>query len=495
MRSEYRQSHLSGGFLLGKLKRWQGTETAGAFLPKQIFRELKTSRTNSNGQEKDKMITNNKIPELRRYRKIEEALPLESAPRFANLVTPLINVDAPVHRWFRYKESFSANLLLQILSELPKSTGKKIRLLDPFCGVGTVLVTSQELSAEGYWIEPIGIERNPFIAFAAKTKLSWQEIKHAQILKLGMKLYERSKSISPEVPELTSLRSGLCMSRHLTKRILALSQTIQETGNNATYRALLLGLASSIEAVSYVRKDGRALRLVERKKRSLRKVLEEKWTAMAEDALYLQNCLVAVPRAKVLVGDGRTPTKLGIAKNSIDLIVTSPPYPNNIDYSEVYKLELWLLEFIKDNSRFLNLRKKTFRSHPTCSEPELPPEFEAAINHGRLADLLQPTLARLSDNPERWRKKVLLGYAGDMWTSLREQYQCLRRGGFTALVVGNSLHGCTDSPYLIATDLILAELGRSIGFKVDNILIARALKRRLSGNHFLRESVVLLRKP
>jgi DNA modification methylase len=29
-----------------------------------------------------------------------------------------------------------------------------------------------------------------------------------------------------------------------------------------------------------------------------------------------------------------------------DLILTSPPYPNNIDYSEVYKLELWLLGFI-----------------------------------------------------------------------------------------------------------------------------------------------------
>lgn len=441
------------------------------------------------------MITDNKLPELRRYRKIEKSLPLESASRFSKLVMPLINVDAPVHRWFRYKESFSANLLAQILSELPKSIGKKIRLLDPFCGVGTVLVTSQELSAAGYWIEAIGIERNPFVAFVAKTKSSWQEIKHKQILELGMKLYERSKSLSPEVPELTSLRSGLCMSRHLSKRIVALSQTIRDAGNNATHRALLLGLASSIEAVSYVRKDGRALRLVERKRRPLRKVLEERWTAMAEDALYLQNSLVDVPPAKVLVGDGRKPTKLGIAENSIDLIVTSPPYPNNIDYSEVYKLELWLLEFIKDNGRFLNLRRQTFRSHPTCSELVLSPEFEAAIKHGTLADLLQPTLARLSDNPERWRKKVFLGYAGDMWTSLREQYRCLKRGGFTALVVGNSLHGCTDSPYLIATDLILAELGREVGFEVDNILIARALKRRLSGNHFLRESVVLLRKP
>jgi len=440
------------------------------------------------------MIIDNKIPELKRYRKIEERIPLEQASQFLNLVIPFINVDAPVHRWFRFKESFSANLLAQILAELPVSLGKKFRLLDPFCGVGTVLVTSQELTAEGYEIEPIGIERNPFIAFIANAKSHWQQIDHDNLLDIGKKLYKKSQSLSLDIPELSSLRSGRCISRHLSKRILALSQTIQGAGKSATHRALLLGLAGAIEPVSYVRKDGRALRLVQRKQKHLRGVLEERWRAIAEDSLFLQSYLPNAPSAKIITGDGRRPTKYGIKKNSIDIIVTSPPYPNNIDYSEVYKLELWLLGFINNNSQFLRLRKKTFRSHPLCSQPDITTEFSRAINRGRLADLLQPALVRLSSNPEQWRKKVLLGYVADMWTSLQEQHLCLRKGGYAALVVGNSLHGCSELPYLIPTDLIIAELGRSIGFEVENILIARSLKRRLSGNHFLRESVVLLKK-
>lgn len=440
------------------------------------------------------MIIDNKIPELKQYRKIEKRIPLEPASQFLNLVIPFINADAPVHRWFRFKESFSANLLAQILAELPVPLGKRFRLLDPFCGVGTVLVTSQELSAEGYKIEPIGIERNPFIAFMANAKTRWHQIDHNNVLDLGKKLFKKSQSLSPDIPELSSLRSGRCISRHLSKRILALSQTIQNAGKSATHCALLLGLASAIEPVSYVRKDGRALRLVERKTKHLRGVLEERWRVIAEDSLFLQSYLPNAPSAKIVIGDGRRPSKFGIKRSSVDIIITSPPYPNNIDYSEVYKLELWLLGFIDNNNDFLRLRKKTFRSHPLCSEPEVTTEFSRAINRGRLGDLLQPALVRLSDNPEHWRRKVLLGYVADMWTSLHEQHLCLRKGGYAALVVGNSLHGCSELPYLIPTDLIIAELARSIGFEVENILIARSLKRRLSGNHFLRESVVLLKK-
>jgi hypothetical protein len=62
-------------------------------------------------------------------------------------------------------------------------------------------------------------------------------------------------------------------------------------------------------------------------------------------------------------------------------------------------------------------------------------------------------------------------------------------------VVGNSLHGRPGAAYLVPTDLAIAGMARRIGFETHETIIARNLKRRLSGNHFLRESIVIVRKP
>ncbi len=63
------------------------------------------------------------------------------------------------------------------------------------------------------------------------------------------------------------------------------------------------------------------------------------------------------------------------------------------------------------------------------------------------------------------------------------------------MVVGNSLHGGSTAAYLVATDLIVAAMAKLIGFEVQRAIVARNLRRRLPGNHFLRESLIVLRKP
>jgi len=182
----------------------------------------------------------------------------------------------------------------------------------------------------------------------------------------------------------------------------------------------------------------------------------------------------------------------------VDLIVTSPPYPNNIDYNEVYKLELWLLGLTTDSQSFLALRRGTFRSHPTCLD------VNAEADAADLATLLalpalkrsvSPLVSRLDEHPERWRRKVLRGYLLDCWRMLADHYKCLRPGGYAVYVVGNSLHGSAEGAYVIPTDITLAMMAREHGFEATSVMVARGLRRRLATNHFLRESVVLLRKP
>ena len=266
--------------------------------------------------------------------------------------------------------------------------------------------------------------------------------------------------------------------------------------------ALKLGLASVIEPVSRIRRDGRALRIVEKQRIVFREALANRWSTIADDVEVLQKAHRKPHPAKILIGDGRQPETVGIANGSIDLIVTSPPYPNNIDYNEVYKLELWFLGYAKTAEEFLALRRATFRSHPTCSpvvsqDDNLDEKFCQLLNNGPFAELMGTVIRRvekIEKADRRGRSKVLLGYVHDTWKSLQAHYRSLRRGGRAIYVVGNSLHGGSENPYLVPTDLIFAKLAQGIGFKVEELIIARGLQRRLAGNHFLRDTVVVLRK-
>jgi DNA modification methylase len=439
------------------------------------------------------MIFNAQLPELASYRRMERGLPLVNAKGFDSLVVANTNEFRPVHRWFRFKESFSADLLQRIVGSM-RSPKRYLTLLDPFCGVGTSVLSAQMMGSKDLQISAVGIERNPFVAFVAETKLMWSQIDATEMERVGHLVLERACSLNPAIPRLTSLTSGRCMSRHVAQRLLAIRDVVKELPPGALRAALMLGLASAIEPLSRVRKDGRALRIVERPRQIVSTVVAAKWREISIDVVLSKQTVEHIGDARVLVGDGRFPTKLGVQRDSVDLVVTSPPYPNNIDYSEVYKLELWLLGFISDGQKFLELRKQTFRSHPTSDLANIPESFLEEVKKGKLRTALSPLLRRTREHKEAWRERLVLGYFADLWSALHEQYCCLRKGGTAFVVVGNSLHGASDEPYLIPTDLIAGIVGQCAGFELKQIGIARALKRRLSGNHFLRESVVVLRK-
>jgi len=439
------------------------------------------------------MISEGALPELAAFRRVEKALCLETEPRFGRLVCADDNESRPVHRWFRFKEGFSGHLLAELLASMSDRPTREIRLLDPFCGVGTSLLSAQELSAGGVRIDACGIERNPLIAFVARTKTAWPRIPPSQMLADGARALANASRHAPAIPSLSSVKSGRCVTRYTTRKLLAIRDAIADGPEGAVRNALLLGLASAIERLSRVRKDGRALRIVQREAAPIVPTVTAKWQEMAADILFMRRSVPNPPWPRVVLGDGREPLACGVQPASVDLIVTSPPYPNNIDYSEVYKLELWLLGIIRKRQDFLALRKSTFRSHPTSAFPDPCAEFLDEVRRGKLKVLLHPLLSRTEESPERWRYRLILGYFSDMWTALQQQLACLRKGGRSFVVVGNSLHG-RESPYLIPTDLVVARIAQCIGFSVERVVISRSLRRRIPSNHFLRESIVSLRK-
>jgi hypothetical protein len=348
------------------------------------------------------------------------------------------------------------------------------------------------MAVDGTVASAIGIEYNPFIHFVASTKTRWAEIDPVELMAAGEDVLDRPVR-NVVLPPVSSVLSERCISRHIARRIVQVRDSVRMRTSAGTRDGLLLGLASSVEPLSRTRKDGRALRLIRRGRVNVRKTIWDRWQTIADDVALMRTTQTAV-QPKILRGDGRRPSTVGIAPDSCDVILTSPPYPNNIDYTEVYKLELWLMGLVSSTDEFLQLRSRTFRSHPTTVRDAPAAEFIRLARSPSLRGVLWPLIERARGMREPWRARLLLGYFEDVYIALQEYHEILRPGGLAIFIVGNSLHGGSSDPYVIPTDIILAECARSCGFEVDRAIIARGFRRRLSGNHFLRETIVVLRK-
>lgn len=120
-------------------------------------------------------------------------------------------------------------------------------------------------------------------------------------------------------------------------------------------------------------------------------------------------------------GDAR---KLQIASQSIDMIITSPPYLNAIDYLRGHKLSLvWMgysIEYIR------NLRSTNIGSEISYNQPPEKNVSEALGVMGKIEGL------------DRRRCKILTRYLQDMNNVMKECARVLKRKGAAVFVVGNS---------------------------------------------------------
>lgn len=414
------------------------------------------------------------------------------------------NKNQPIHRWFTYKEGFSCDLLEWVLGICDINLGETERILDPFLGVGTSLLSAQMSYTGTQKLSLIGIERNPFTAFVARTKLNWAEYDLTKIEKLIPSIISKLSAgsvVQYPVPGLSTLQNEKVFDRKDIQDILFARELIKESTYNSEEIAFLkLGWSSIIETVSNVRKDGRALRFVSKDPRpSVAELVEAKWRQMLSDVIEAKERISQLKRGTVLTqvleGDGRTLDLLSADIEPFDLILYSPPYLNNLDYSEVYKMELWLSEFVHSQNEFRELRSKTMRSHPSFKfeNTTLVDQLSKKSWPRRLRDSILEVLP--SDTYKEARRRTIRGYMDDMFVALQNQFRVVKPGGFVVCVVGNSLHGNKDHPIPISTDLLISSLATTVGFQITKVQATRHTNRRKHVAAASRESAIILRRP
>jgi len=147
---------------------------------------------------------------------------------------------------------------------------------------------------------------------------------------------------------------------------------------------------------------------------------------------------------------------LPLNSNSIDLIVTSPPYASNaIDYMRAHKFSLvWLGYPIKE----LSDKRKDY----------IGAEDTSRFNFELLPDRVEDTILEIS-KADRNKGQVIRRYYSEMTRAISEMYRVLKPGKCAVVVGGNSeMRGKSTS-----TQDCLAEIGKNTGFEVAAIGIRR----------------------
>ena len=423
----------------------------------------------------------------------------------------------PVHRWFTFKEAFSPDLPATIIQEL--GLRGPLNVLDVFGGVATTALAAQFDESIN---SVISIEYSPFAQFVGATKLSWPELDAARIEAMLKPALSYDPATGGPSPMLSSFRNRRVFAPQTVRSLVSARDHVRRLElSPAEKDFFLLGLAAVVEDLSGAMKDGRALRIKGNRTRRptslaatrprtsasgrVKRALAGQWSAMIEDLELLEEHATLAARADAvhLRGDARC-LKAAQGESLVpdgwaDFSCFSPPYLNCLDYTEVYKLELWLLEFVTTQDEFRAIREGTLRSHPSIrfeSRPLSDGVESLVLDH---AGMLSRWMA--SNSMRREVARPLIEYFEDMFEVWKQQARAVKKGGIAACVVANSTFSRRsrdeDGGYVeewrfpVLTDSLLAGLAREAGFERAEIWTARNLIPRNARSAASRESVVV----
>lgn len=241
------------------------------------------------------------------------------------------NMKLPVHRWYRYSAGFSAQWVESVL----RDTGAR-RLIDPFAGSGTTL-----LAADALGVEAVGVEAHPFVARIGAAKLSWRAA-DATLVKAvtALTAYARAHVLRPQTPPAELLAK--CFEPQALDALLRLRTAYTvlagQWGNDVSQLIFML-LTSILRECSFVgTAQWQYVLPNQRKQRVLDPAvsLQRRLAQMIED----RAAFVGAGRgssAHLVQGDARELEQH--VCGPFDLMLTSPPYPNNYDYADATRLE------------------------------------------------------------------------------------------------------------------------------------------------------------
>jgi hypothetical protein len=179
--------------------------------------------------------------------------------------------------------------------------------------------------------------------------------------------------------------------------------------------------------------------------------------------------------------------------NTIDAVITSPPYPNEKDYTRTTRLESVLLGLVRNKRDLRAIKQGLVRSN-TRSVYKDDEDDQLVADHGaiqRIADAIEQRRVELGKTSgfERLYARVTKLYFGGMARHLADLRAILRPGAQLAYVVGDQ---ASYLRVMIRTGELLADIARSLGYELVGVDLFRT-RLATATREQLREEVVVLR--
>lgn len=439
-----------------------------------------------------------------------------------------------IHRWLKYKEGYSADLVNILLNEFGIHPNETV--LDPFLGSGTTALVArlQGINSIGFDILPI---TNVSIAVKSSIfKYNLQELSNLIIdienIIIPSKYDTKANYIDitkDAYPYNTEIE--LCFITDWNRK---------SAYSNEIKNLVTLCILNSLERISYSAKDGQYLRWdyrspkiqeAERKRLlankkpfatkldkgilpSLKECLLHELKTVSSDIIDIQknvnHTLFEQANLEYINGSAlyELPQK---ADNIIDGVITSPPYCNRYDYTRTYALELVYLG--KNEEEVKNLRQELLsctvenkskierlKDHYTSLRKEN--EYNKIIsiieNNKTLKEINLALEARNinGDINNTGVLKMVNGYFSELTFIYFELFRLCRKGAYVAFVNDNVRYGGE----VIPVDYLSTEIAEQIGFTPIKIYTLRQQKGNSSqqmkkfGRIPLRKSITIWRK-
>lgn len=387
--------------------------------------------------------------------------------------------------------TYPAMFIPQVANRLLQKYSKKGDLVcDIFCGSGTALIESRVLGRNA-----VGIDLNPLAIFLAKAKTT--EIDSHILQSEYFTLLNRISEIKDdEVTKPNFNNLEFWFTEKVIVKLAKIKKAIKEIRDIKIRNFFMVGFSETVRFVSNT-KNGE-FKLVRIKKEKLdnhdpdvlgffKKKTEFNIAGMQS---YFENVDKST-KAKIIFGDSSKDN--GIASNSVDCIITSPPYGDSrttVAYGQFSRLSAQWIDIFEDPNTASGVDNELLGGKSIKE-----------LNNPLKSKYLSDAIEKIAEKDEKRAKEVLSFNIG-LNDCMKRAYKMLKSNSYFCLVIGNR----QVKQVRIPTDFIIAELGENIGFVCEDIIVRNIPGKRMPAKNsptnvageleetMNRESIVVLKK-
>lgn len=359
---------------------------------------------------------------------------------------------------------YPAMMIPQVAERIVSKYGNNARLLfDPYCGTGTSLVEANALG-----IEAIGTDLNPLARLIAQTKTAVIDI---QILDLYLKEFNDYifsiafdiQKINVVVPEIKNI--DFWFDKSVQDKLAEIKYFISSISESNVANFFKVAFSETVRESSWTRNsEFKLFRMTEEQMQKFSPdVFGIMQSKLARNHKGLKSFLQTSARnATSQIFDFNTTIGIqNIEPESVDIVVTSPPYGDSrttVAYGQFSRLANEWLD-VQNANQVDNL---------------LMGGVTQKQNHHFESVILNENIEKIAEIDEKRAKEVSSFYV-DYQKSIQNVATTLRKGGFACYVVGNrKVKGIT-----LPTDEITREFFESQGFEHHETIIRNIPNKRM----------------